>query len=129
MTEFYLISKFVGFRSIGEVAELAEGARLLSEYRGIPPIVGSNPTLSAMFYAYILKSEKDGGYYFGSTSNLENRLKTHNAGKVRSTKGRRLWKLHYFEKYNYKQEAMKRERFFKTINGYNWLKNQKITER
>ena len=47
MTEFYLISKFAGFRSNGEVAELAEGARLLSEYRGTPSIVGSNPTLSA----------------------------------------------------------------------------------
>ena len=29
------------------MAELAEGARLLSEYRGNPSIVGSNPTLSA----------------------------------------------------------------------------------
>jgi hypothetical protein len=33
--------------------------------------VGSNPTLSAMFYTYILQSEKDSGYYYGSTSDLE----------------------------------------------------------
>ena len=82
-----------------------------------------------MFYAYILRSLKDGGYYKGSTSNLENRVKAHNAGKVRSTKSRRPWKLHYFEKCNSKQEAIKGEMFFKTINGYNWLKNNKITER
>ena len=81
-----------------------------------------------MFYAYILKSVKDSGYYYGSTSNLDNRLKTHNAGKVRSTKGRRPWKLHYIEKYESRSEAVEREMFFKTIDGYNWLKSQKITE-
>ena len=34
--------------SFGEVAELAEGARLLSECSGNPATVGSNPTLSAV---------------------------------------------------------------------------------
>ena len=33
----------------GEVAELAEGARLLSEYTSIKGIEGSNPSLSANF--------------------------------------------------------------------------------
>ena len=33
----------------GEVAELAEGARLLSEYTSIKGIEGSNPSLSAKF--------------------------------------------------------------------------------
>ncbi len=31
----------------GELAELAEGARLLSEYTGLTCIEGSNPSLSA----------------------------------------------------------------------------------
>ncbi|RMG68742.1 MAG: nuclease, partial [Calditrichaeota bacterium] len=47
-----------------------------------------------MYYAYILKSLKDEGYYYGSTADLEQRLRSHNAGKVRSTKHRRPWKIH-----------------------------------
>jgi putative endonuclease len=81
-----------------------------------------------MFYAYILKSVKDCGYYYGSTSNLEKRLETHNAGKVRSTKGRRPWKIHYYKKFEFRTDAVKRELFFKTFDGYNWLKSQKITD-
>ncbi|MDQ0969316.1 putative GIY-YIG superfamily endonuclease [Flavobacterium sp. W4I14] len=42
-----------------------------------------------MFYSYILKSEKDGKYYYGSTENLEIRLIKHNRGDVKSTKARR----------------------------------------
>jgi putative endonuclease len=82
-----------------------------------------------MFYAYILKSVKDGGYYYGSTSNIEDRLRAHNMGKVRSTKGRKPWKLHYFEEFESRLDAVRREMFFKTIDGYNWLKSQKITEK
>ncbi len=35
-------------RAEGEVAELAEGDRLLSDYRGKTSITGSNPVLSAI---------------------------------------------------------------------------------
>ena len=88
--------------------------------------VGSNPTLSAMLYSYILLSLKDGSHYYGSSSNITDRLKSHNYGKVRSTKGHRPWKLHYYEKFNAREEAVKRERFFKTIDGYLWLKEKNI---
>ena len=88
--------------------------------------VGSNPTLSAMYYAYILKSLKDGRYYYGSTGDLTKRLKAHNAGKVRSTKSRRPWKIHYTESFASKSEALKRERFFKSPAGYGWLKDRGI---
>ncbi|MBN2426505.1 MAG: GIY-YIG nuclease family protein, partial [Calditrichaceae bacterium] len=33
-----------------------------------------NPTLSAMYFAYILKSLRNGTYYYGSTSDLQERL-------------------------------------------------------
>jgi predicted GIY-YIG superfamily endonuclease len=39
-----------------------------------------------LFYAYILKSLYEGRYYYGSTSNIDNRLKQHNYGKVKTTK-------------------------------------------
>jgi len=38
-----------------------------------------------MFYVYVLKN-KNNKKYFGYSGNLQNRLKYHNLGKVRSTK-------------------------------------------
>ncbi len=78
------------------------------------------------FYAYILKSLKDGKYYYGSTSDMEKRFKRHNNGEVRATKGRRPFILHYYEEVSTRSEAYRREKFFKTIDGYNWLKAMKI---
>lgn len=79
-----------------------------------------------MYFAYILVSLRDGRYYYGSCNNLETRLKNHNLGKVKSTKGRRPFIIHYYERYQTKREALQREKFFKNIDGYNWLKNKKI---
>jgi len=79
-----------------------------------------------MYFTYILKSLKDKKYYYGSTSHLKNRLTQHKYGKVKSTKNRRPLILHYTEQFNTKKEAENRERFFKSIDGYNWLKENKI---
>jgi putative endonuclease len=79
-----------------------------------------------MYYAYILKSEKDLKYYYGSTKNLENRLAKHNKGDVRATRGRRLLVIHYFEVFDTRKEAYNRELFFKSIDGYRWLKENNI---
>ena len=79
------------------------------------------------FYAYILKSESHGTYYYGSCEDLNNRLEQHNKGKVRYTKGRRPWKLHYFEEFATRAEAVRREKSFKSIDGYKFLKGNKIT--
>ena len=80
-----------------------------------------------MFYAYILKSLKDGGFYYGSTNDVQERLKNHNSGKVKYTNGHKPYVLHYSESFNTRKEAMARERFFKSIDGYNWLKSKRIT--
>lgn len=79
-----------------------------------------------MFVTYILVSEKDGSYYYGHTKDLEKRLKSHNKGKVRSTKSKRPWKIHFTEEFQTKSEAYKREMFFKSIDGYNFLRNSGI---
>ena len=76
---------------------------------------------------YILKSARDGGYYYGYTSDLEARLERHNQKLVRSTKSRTPFSVHYLERFETKTEALKREKFFKSIDGYNWLKEQGIT--
>ncbi|MES2763264.1 MAG: GIY-YIG nuclease family protein [Bacteroidota bacterium] len=78
------------------------------------------------YFTYILISEKDCKYYYGYTSNLSERLNRHNSGLVRSTKARIPLKIHYFEKFDSKTEAIKREIFFKSIDGYNWLRDQNI---
>jgi putative endonuclease len=78
------------------------------------------------FYAYILISEKTGRRYFGSCNDLEIRLSYHNAGKVRSTKAYKPYKVHYFEVFENKTEARKRELFFKSVDGYRYLKEKGI---
>jgi len=70
-----------------------------------------------MHYVYILKSLKDGNLYKGSTSDLKKRVIRHNMGQVQSTKNRRPLKLIYYEECEEKSEALKRERFIKTIEG------------
>jgi putative endonuclease len=80
-----------------------------------------------IFHTYILKSLKDGRYYYGSCEELEKRLCEHNAGKVAATKYRRPFVVHYVEVFTTRSEAYKREKFFKSIEGYKWLKEQKIT--
>ena len=79
-----------------------------------------------MFKTYILQSEIDRTFYYGHTKNLESRLKDHNRGKVRSTKSKRPWNVYYYETYETKSEAYRREMFFKTVNGYKFLREQGI---
>ena len=79
-----------------------------------------------MFFAYILKSEKDSRYYYGSTENIEARITKHNKGDVKATKNRRPFRFHYKEEFLTRSEAFRREQYFKTIDGYNWLKGNKI---
>jgi len=74
-----------------------------------------------MFTVYILRSEKDNKRYIGFTDNVERRLIEHNSGKVKSTKNRKPLQLIYSEEYETKSDAMKREKFFKTHSGRNFL--------
>ena len=60
-------------------------------------------------YTYILEC-KDGTYYTGWTNNLEKRLKDHNDGKgAKYTKARRPVTLIYYEEFEAKEDAMRRE--------------------
>jgi len=77
-----------------------------------------------MFYIYVLKSRKDGNLYIGSSGDLETRIKAHNSGKVRSTKGRRPLILVYYESFLTKTEARGRERFYKSGAGRRVLKEK-----
>ncbi len=74
------------------------------------------------FYTYVLKSDKDGKLYVGTTSNLRERLKKHKNGLVPSTKFRRPIKLIYFEVCLDREDAYRRERYLKTGMGKRYLK-------
>jgi len=61
------------------------------------------------YFTYILHSEKHGGYYVGSTQNIEERIKRHNAGKEHFTSMGIPWQLVYWEQFETRSEAYKRE--------------------
>lgn len=75
-----------------------------------------------MHYVYIIKSLKDNKLYVGYTTNLNKRIEKHQNGEVLSTKCRRPFKLIYFEAYLAEEDAKKREKFFKTGWGRNYIK-------
>ena len=58
------------------------------------------------------------------TSDVNKRLNEHNAGKTKSTKGYRPWKLFFYEKYNSREEARKREKYLKSGIGKEWIKEK-----
>ena len=78
------------------------------------------------FYVYILKSIILNKHYYGHTSNLEKRISDHNLGLSNFTKKYIPWELIYFEEFPTRSEAMKREKFFKSFDGYHWLKDNHI---
>lgn len=62
-----------------------------------------------MNYVYIIKCSDD-SLYTGWTNNLEKRFKKHQEGKgAKYTRGRGPLELVYFEEYETKVQAMKRE--------------------
>ena len=62
-----------------------------------------------MNYTYILRC-KDNSLYTGWTTDLNRRVKAHNEGKgAKYTKSRRPVELVYYENFQTKEEAMKRE--------------------
>lgn len=75
-----------------------------------------------MYTVYVLQSFKDKRTYLGCTRNLENRIKEHNYGEVKSTKSRRPFVLIYKEEFTDKYEAFKREQHFKTSWGRRQLR-------
>ena len=77
-----------------------------------------------MYYTYVLKSECNGDIYVGSAENIEKRLSLHNAGKVKSTKAYRPWKLLEFEEFNSRSGAVQKERFLKNHQQKEILKKR-----
>lgn len=68
-----------------------------------------------MNYVYIVECS-DGTYYTGWTNNIEKRIEMHSKGTgAKYTRGRGPVKLVYYEEFNDKKEAMKREYIIKKL--------------
>ena len=75
------------------------------------------------YFVYIIKSQKDGTYYVGSTQNVEERLERHNQGRSKYTKAKKPWKLVYYEEQPDRSAAVKRERQIKNRKDRNYIEN------
>ena len=67
-----------------------------------------------MYYIYVLQSEKDGNFYTGFSKDLKQRFEELEKGLVNSTKDRRPLTLIYYEACIDRNDATKREKYFKT---------------
>jgi len=76
-----------------------------------------------IFSVYILFSEKHNKHYTGFTSDLENRLISHNELGHDWTKRYRPWKLIYTKMFEIKKDAMSHEKWLKTGAGREFIKN------
>ena len=77
-----------------------------------------------MYYTYVLQSQKDLKFYFGFTKDLKQRFGQHQKGNVDSTRDRRPLKLVYYEACIEKDDALKRERYFKTFHGRMYIQKR-----
>lgn len=71
-------------------------------------------------YTYILKNQK-GDLYIGQTNNLFERIERHNKNRVASTKKKGPWEIVWRKVFNTKSEAMKYERYLKSLKNKKYL--------
>jgi putative endonuclease len=76
------------------------------------------------WFAYVLRSQKDGGLYVGMAKDVEGRVKEHNRGYNSSTRSRVPLTLIYFEKCVSREKAREREKYLKSGKGREFLKSQ-----
>ena len=80
-----------------------------------------------MWYVYILKSERDGKLYVGSTDDLKRRLREHEQGRSRSTKNRRPLILEAYIAVKEESIARSLEEYLKTGSGIATLRKRILT--
>ena len=76
------------------------------------------------YCTYVLNSLKNNDIYIGSAANLNNRLKLHNSGKIKSTKGYKPWRLLEYYEFDTRSEAVKYEKFLKSHQQKEILKKK-----
>jgi len=78
-----------------------------------------------MFFVYVLQSKKDESFYVGYSADPKKRLREHNKGKERYTKGHVPYEIVHVESFITQKEAKDRETAIKkTKNIGTLLKKQ-----
>ena len=78
-----------------------------------------------MYYVYLLRSLKNSSKtYIGYTTNLEERLETHNSGGSIYTQLDRPWKLVMYLAFDSEQKALEFEKYIKVGSGYAFAKKR-----
>jgi putative endonuclease len=75
------------------------------------------------YYVYILKSKKNNRFYVGQSANLTLRIKMHNRGGIKSTKGYRPWQLVHCESFASRKKAVKREHEIKSYKSRSYIES------
>ncbi len=78
--------------------------------------------ISNWHYVYVLQGVKDNDFYIGYTTDLQRRLKQHNAKRNFSTKLRAPFICIYIEVCRNGYDAKRREEYLKTTQGGRFLK-------
>ena len=75
-----------------------------------------------MHYVYVIRSRVNGRFYVGMTADVDKRLKEHNSGRTKSTKGYLPWTLVFKEDFQSRAEARLREKYLKGGSGKEFIK-------
>jgi len=74
------------------------------------------------FYTYVVQSLTDSSYFYkGHCEDLNKRLSQHNAGQTKSIKHKIPFKIVHFELSKTREEAIIKEKYWKTAAGRRYL--------
>lgn len=78
-----------------------------------------------MFYVYLLRSVKNSDKtYIGFTTNISQRLETHNSGGSIYTKDARPWQMVSFIAFDTQEKATAFEKYLKVVSGAAFAKKR-----
>lgn len=77
--------------------------------------------MSEKWFAYVLLCNNN-SLYRGYTNDMNKRFQLHLSGKgAKYTRMHKPIRIVHSEEFNLKEEALKRERYFKSVDGKKWL--------
>jgi putative endonuclease len=80
--------------------------------------------MTLKYFVYVLKSVNFNKFYVGQTENIRKRINEHNSGKTRSIKAFIPYDLIYYELFDLRKDAVRREKYLKSGAGREYLKNR-----
>ena len=79
-----------------------------------------------MYYVYILESSKSNILYYGYTEDLKKRMREHENGQSKFTKGNLPWKLVWYSAFSDKLKAKDFELYLKSRSGKAFTYNRLV---